>query len=50
MCLWVVNYVLLNVLKSCDLGAHSITLAQKCQHPADKIFQDLTTQNYQSFL
>ena len=44
------TYVRFNVSQRSDLGAHSISNAQKCQHPADKFFEDLTTQKYQSFL
>jgi hypothetical protein len=45
----VVIYVRLNVLRSCDLCLQAITLSQKCQDPAHKFFQGLTTQNYEKF-
>ena len=43
-------YSQLNVLRPCDLCPQAITHSQKCQDPADKFFQGLTTQKYQSLL
>ena len=40
----------LNVSESCDLSEHSNTNAPKCQQGADKFFQGIDIQKYQSFL